>query len=35
MRLEEAEHGVIAVVDRDMPTLTAEVVRDTLERVRR
>lgn len=35
MRLEEAEHGVVAVADRDMPTLTTDLVRDTLERVRR
>lgn len=35
MHLEDHEHGVMAVVDRGMPTLTAETVRDTLERVRR
>ncbi|MCP9489286.1 MAG: AbrB/MazE/SpoVT family DNA-binding domain-containing protein [Solirubrobacteraceae bacterium MAG38_C4-C5] len=35
MRLEETEHGVVAVADREMPTLTTELVRDTLERVRR
>lgn len=35
MRLVEHEHGVVAVTDRDMPVLTAEIVRDTLERVRR
>lgn len=35
MRLEPAEHGVVAVADRDMPALTAEQVRDTLDRVRR
>lgn len=35
MRLERDEHGVVAVTDRPMPVLTAEMVRDTLERVRR
>lgn len=35
MRLEEHEHGVVAVTDREMPTLTTQQVRDTLERVRR
>lgn len=35
MRLEEHEHGVVAVADREMPVLTADLVRDTLERVRR
>lgn len=35
MRLKEHEHGVTAVADREMPSLTAEIVRDTLERVRR
>lgn len=35
MRLEEREHGVVAVADREMPVLTTERVRDTLERVRR
>lgn len=35
MRLEEHEHGVVAVTDREMPILTAERVRETLERVRR
>jgi len=35
MRLEEREHGVVAVTDRPMPVLTAEMVRETLERVRR
>jgi len=35
MRLEEREHGVVAVADREMPTLTTEQVRDTLEHVRR
>jgi AbrB family looped-hinge helix DNA binding protein len=35
MRLVEHEHGVVAVADRDMPTLTSDLVRETLERVRR
>lgn len=35
MRLEEGEHGVVAVTDREMPTLTAARVRETLERLRR
>lgn len=35
MRLEEHEHGLVAVPDREMPVLTAELVRETLERVRR
>lgn len=35
MRLEEHEHGVVAVTDREMPVLTAAQVRETLERVRR
>lgn len=35
MRLEEDEHGVVAVVERDMPILTAAMVRETLDRVRR
>lgn len=35
MRLEEREHGVVAVAARKMPVLTAEVVRETLDRVRR
>jgi hypothetical protein len=35
MRLEEREGGVVAVADRPMPTLTAEAVRDTIDRVRR
>lgn len=35
MRLEKHEHGVVAVAGREMPVLTAEMVRDTLERVRR
>jgi len=35
MRLEEHEHGVAAIADRQMPTLTTEAVRNTLERIRR
>lgn len=35
MHLEEHAHGVVAVTDRAMPTLTSEQVRETLERVRR
>lgn len=35
MRLEQREHGVAAVADREMPVLTAERVRETLDRVRR
>jgi AbrB family looped-hinge helix DNA binding protein len=35
MRLEDGEHGLVAVADREMPVLTAEMVRETLERLRR
>lgn len=35
MRLVRRRGAVVAVADRDMPTLTQEVVRETLERVRR
>lgn len=35
MRLEDHGKGPIAVTDADMPVLTADQVRDTLERVRR
>jgi AbrB family looped-hinge helix DNA binding protein len=35
MRLVEQGHGVVAVTDREMPVLTAAMVRDTLEHVRR
>lgn len=35
MRLEEHKGEVVATTDREMPTLTADQVRDTLERVRR
>lgn len=34
MRLRRRRHGVVAVADREMPTLTQEAVRETLERVR-
>lgn len=35
MRLERRAHGVVAMADREMPTLTQDAVRETLERVRR
>lgn len=35
VRLERRDHGVVAVADREMPTLTQEMVRETLESVRR
>ncbi|MDN5748058.1 MAG: AbrB/MazE/SpoVT family DNA-binding domain-containing protein [Pseudonocardia sp.] len=35
MRLVDDEHGPVAVADREMPVLTAEMVRETLDRVRR
>jgi AbrB family looped-hinge helix DNA binding protein len=35
MRLERRSGRLEAVTDRDMPTLTAEMVRETLEQVRR
>lgn len=35
MRLERRDHGIVAVADREMPTLTQEMVRETLEGVRR
>jgi AbrB family looped-hinge helix DNA binding protein len=35
VRFEEDEHGVHAVADLDLPPLTPEMVRETLERVRR
>ncbi|MGN6372556.1 MAG: AbrB/MazE/SpoVT family DNA-binding domain-containing protein [Solirubrobacteraceae bacterium] len=35
MRLVERRGRLVAVADREMPTLTSEMVRDTLERVRR
>lgn len=35
MRLVDEGDGVAAVADADMPVLTAELVRDTLEHIRR
>lgn len=35
MRLVDDKHGPVAVADQEMPVLTAELVRETLERVRR
>lgn len=35
MRLVDEGDGVAAVADAEMPALTAEMVRETLERVRR
>jgi AbrB family looped-hinge helix DNA binding protein len=35
MRLQKRGKGIVAVPDTELPTLTAENVRDTLERVRR
>lgn len=35
MRLEERDGDLVAVTDRDMPELTPEIVRETLERTRR
>lgn len=35
IRLEQTPHGPVAVADREMPPLTDEIVRATLERVRR
>ncbi|MDQ4011811.1 MAG: AbrB/MazE/SpoVT family DNA-binding domain-containing protein [Actinomycetota bacterium] len=35
MHLVEHGSGVVAVTEREMPVLTAEMVRDTLEHVRR
>jgi AbrB family looped-hinge helix DNA binding protein len=35
MRLVDEGDGVVAVTDVEMPVLTAEMVRDTLERTRR
>jgi len=35
MRLEQREGVWVAVPDREMPTLTVEQVRETLERIRR
>jgi len=33
--LTETTHGLVAVADGDLPPLTDDMVRDTLERVRR
>jgi AbrB family looped-hinge helix DNA binding protein len=35
MRLEKRGKGVVAIPQRELPALTAEQVRETLERVRR
>ena len=35
MRLVDEGDGVAAVADAEMPVLTADMVRDTLERTRR
>ncbi len=35
MRLERRGRRLVAVTDREMPTLTAEIVRETLEQARR
>ena len=35
MRLQRRGKGIVAVPDAELPPLTAELVRDTLERVRR
>jgi hypothetical protein len=35
MRLVNESDGVAAVADEEMPVLTAELVRDTLEQIRR
>ncbi len=35
MQLKKRGKGVVAVPDAELPTLTAQQVRDTLERVRR
>jgi AbrB family looped-hinge helix DNA binding protein len=35
MQLRKRGKGVVAVPERDLPALTADTVRDTLERVRR
>jgi AbrB family looped-hinge helix DNA binding protein len=35
MRLEQHGGRLVAVTDQEMPTLTAEMVRETLEQVRR
>jgi len=35
MKLVDEGHGVVAVADVDMPVLTTDMVRDTLEHTRR
>lgn len=35
VRLERRNGRLVAVADREMPPLTAEMVRDTLEKIRR
>lgn len=35
MHLERREYGMVAVADEELPPLTDDEVRDTLERVRR
>ena len=35
IHLERRRHGTVAVPDERLPTLTAEIVRQTLERARR
>ena len=35
MQLKRRGKGIVAVPDTELPTLTAELVRETLERVRR
>jgi AbrB family looped-hinge helix DNA binding protein len=35
IRLERRRHGPVAVADEQLPTLTADMVRQTLERIRR
>jgi AbrB family looped-hinge helix DNA binding protein len=35
IRLERRDGQLVAVADREMPMLTAEMVRDTLEQIRR
>jgi AbrB family looped-hinge helix DNA binding protein len=35
IRLEQREHGLVAVPDQELPVLTAEMVREVLERTRR
>ena len=35
IRLERRRHGLVAVADEKLPTLTADMVRQTLERTRR